>query len=69
GPYRYRGAMGGRPVSGFGFYERSIALYRDWELADVLAAAVADREPTDGQLASMVTRMGKLIGAGRRGSR
>jgi hypothetical protein len=26
-------------VSGFAFYERSLALYRDWELADVLAAA------------------------------
>jgi predicted secreted hydrolase len=37
GPYRYRGTLGGKPVSGFGFYERSLALYRDWELADVLA--------------------------------
>jgi hypothetical protein len=26
-------------VSGFAFYERSLALYRDWELADVLTAA------------------------------
>jgi hypothetical protein len=26
-------------VSGFAFYERSLALYRDWELDDVLAAA------------------------------
>jgi predicted secreted hydrolase len=39
GPYRYRGTFGGQPVSGFAFYERSLALYRDWELADVLAAA------------------------------
>jgi predicted secreted hydrolase len=38
GPYRYRGTMRGVPVSGFGFYERSLALYRDWELADVVAA-------------------------------
>lgn len=37
GPYRYRGTLRGKPVSGFGFYERSLALYRDWELADVLA--------------------------------
>ncbi|WP_424746597.1 hypothetical protein [Mycobacterium sp.] len=30
--------LGGKPVSGFAFYERSLALYRDWELADVRAA-------------------------------
>ena len=36
GPYRYHGTLRGEPVSGFAFYERSLALYRDWELADVL---------------------------------
>jgi predicted secreted hydrolase len=35
GPYRYQGTMGGKPVSGFAFYERSLALYRDWELAQI----------------------------------
>jgi predicted secreted hydrolase len=35
GPYRYRGTMRGQPVSGFAFYERSLALYRDWELAEI----------------------------------
>jgi predicted secreted hydrolase len=35
GPYRYRGTMRGERVSGFAFYERSLALYRDWELAEV----------------------------------
>jgi predicted secreted hydrolase len=45
GPFRYRGTHRGRPVSGFAFYERSLALYRDWELADVIAAAnPAERE-------------------------
>jgi predicted secreted hydrolase len=39
GPYRYVGTLRGKPVSGFAFYERSLALYRDWELDDVLAAA------------------------------
>jgi predicted secreted hydrolase len=42
GPYRYRGTLRGQPVSGFAFYERSLALYRDWELVDVLAAAVGE---------------------------
>jgi len=35
GPYRYQGTMRGEPVSGFAFYERSLALYRDWELAQI----------------------------------
>ncbi|MDT5007622.1 MAG: hypothetical protein QOJ24_4798, partial [Mycobacterium sp.] len=39
GPYRYQGTFRGEPVSGFAFYERSLALYRDWELAAVLEAA------------------------------
>jgi len=39
GPYRCRGTFRGEPVSGFAFYERSLALYRDWELAAVLEAA------------------------------
>ncbi|ORB18846.1 lipocalin-like domain-containing protein [Mycobacterium noviomagense] len=38
GPYRYHGTLRGEAVSGFGFYERSLALYRDWELAGVSAA-------------------------------
>jgi predicted secreted hydrolase len=40
GPYRYRGTYGGKPVSGFAFYERSLALYRDWELAEIADAHV-----------------------------
>jgi predicted secreted hydrolase len=45
GPYQYRGTLRGKPVSGFAFYERSLALYRDWELDDVLAtAAPGERE-------------------------
>ena len=39
GPYRYQGTFRGETVSGFAFYERSLALYRDWELADVLEVA------------------------------
>jgi predicted secreted hydrolase len=35
GPYRYCGTMRGKSVSGFAFYERSLALYRDWELAEI----------------------------------
>ncbi len=40
GPYRYRGTFRGKPVSGFAFYERSLALYRDWELAEIADAQV-----------------------------
>ena len=38
GPYRYRGTLRGEPVTAFAFNERSLALYRDWELYDVMAA-------------------------------
>ncbi len=47
GPYRYHGTMRGEPVSGFAFYERSLALYRDWELIDVLACTVDDADVVD----------------------
>lgn len=37
GPFLFEGTMRGEPVRGFGISERSFALYRDWELVDVLA--------------------------------
>jgi predicted secreted hydrolase len=36
GPTRVQGIMAGRPVKGFGFHERTLALARDFELVDVL---------------------------------
>jgi hypothetical protein len=47
GPYRFHGTLRGEPVSGFAFYERSLALYRDWELIDVLASTAANEELID----------------------
>jgi hypothetical protein len=63
GPYRYRGTLRGEPVSGFAFYERSLALYRDWELIDVLAAAVEDLSPAEQQVVDQVR---PLVAAGDR---
>jgi hypothetical protein len=63
GPYRYRGTLGGQPVTAFAFNERSLALYRDWELVDVLATTVAN-EATD--LQELVDRVLPLVAAGRR---
>lgn len=57
GPYRYRGTLRGQPVAGFAFYERSLALYRDWELIDVLATA----RPTE-----LVNQLRSLVASGRR---
>jgi hypothetical protein len=65
GPYRYQGTLGGRPVTGFAFYERSLALYRDWELVDVLAAAVAESPAP--QLSGIADELAVLVAAGRRG--
>jgi hypothetical protein len=58
GPYRYRGTLRDEPVSGFAFYERSLALYRDWELVEVLAAII--EEPT------LVEQIRPLVLSGRR---
>ncbi|MBV9319070.1 MAG: secreted hydrolase [Mycobacterium sp.] len=66
GPYRYHGTLQGQPVSGFGFYERSLALYRDWELLDVLAAAVAELKPAEPELFTLVDRIRPLVSTRRR---
>ncbi len=57
GPYRYRGTFRGQEVEGFAFYERSLALWRDWELLDVLASVVGE---------ARVANVRKLVQAGRR---
>ncbi|WP_163760569.1 lipocalin-like domain-containing protein [Mycobacterium botniense] len=67
GPYHYRGTLRGEPVSGFAFYERSLALYRDWELIDVLNATVADRKTSEPQLNTLIGQMRSLVSSGRRG--
>jgi hypothetical protein len=57
GPFHYRGTLRGEPVTGFAFFERSLALYRDWELVDVLASVVGD---------ARVATLRDLVDAGRR---
>ncbi|MCK8642560.1 carotenoid 1,2-hydratase [Mycobacterium colombiense] len=66
GPYRYRGTMWGEPVTGFAFNERSLALYRDWELVDVLSTTVAGLAPPEPTLQAMVDQVVPLVAAGRR---
>lgn len=66
GPYRYRGTMWGKPVTGFAFNERSLALYRDWELVDVLSTTVARLAPPEPSLQAMVDQVAPLVAAGRR---
>ena len=66
GPYRYQGTFGGIPVTGFAFNERSLALYRDWELIDVLAAAATNVGPGDSDLPSVVDQVRPLVASGNR---
>jgi hypothetical protein len=68
GPYRYRGTLWGKPVTGFAFNERSLALYRDWELVEVLATTVANGEQQDPDLQAKVEQVVSLVAAGRRGA-
>ncbi|OMC10938.1 lipocalin-like domain-containing protein [Mycobacterium sp. SP-6446] len=67
GPYRYRGTLRGESVTGFAFNERSLALYRDWELVEVLATTVANAEPPIPEAQATVNQLVPLIAAGRRG--
>lgn len=66
GPYRYHGTMWGKPVTGFAFNERSLALYRDWELVEVLSTTVASLTPPEPELQAMVDQVVPLVAAGRR---
>ena len=66
GPYRYRGTLCGKPVTGFAFYERSLAMYRSWELVDVLATTVAGIDAPAEDLRSAVDQVVPLVAAGRR---
>lgn len=66
GPYRYRGTLDGQPVTAFAFNERSLALYRDWELVEVLTTTVTNTEPSDPDLQATVDRLAPLVAAGRR---
>jgi predicted secreted hydrolase len=65
GPYRYRGTFRGEPVTAFAFNERSLAMYRDWELVEVLATTVAELD--DPELNSQLDQLVPLVAAGRRG--
>ncbi len=58
GPAHFHGTMGGEAVSGFGIWERSLALYRDWELVDVIAAMA--RVETD-ELADLISPLRTMI--------
>ena len=66
GPFRFHGTMRGNPVSGFGISERSMALYRDWELVEVLEAAVEHVQPPCDQLSSTVAALRPIVDAERR---
>lgn len=66
GPYRYRGTLGGQRVTAFAFNERSLALYRDWELVEVLSTTVTNTEPADPDLHAAVDQLVPLVAAGRR---
>ena len=68
GPYRYQGTLWGRPVTGFAFNERSLALYRDWELVEVLSTTVSNAEPVNQDLRTAVDQVLPLVTEGRRGA-
>ncbi|WAC94465.1 lipocalin-like domain-containing protein [Mycobacterium sp. Aquia_213] len=61
GPYHYRGTMAGRAVTGFGIAEATNAMYRDWELVDVLATQLARSDSAPENLDSAIDELRSLI--------
>jgi hypothetical protein len=53
--------MGGRPVTGFGIAEATNAMYRDWELVDVLATQLARTDSYSETLESAIEELRSLI--------
>lgn len=66
GPFLFRGTMAGKPVRGFGISERSIAMYRDWELVDVLATTIDNHEAAGDRLAPLMAKLATMIIDGQR---
>ncbi len=64
GPYRYHGTMRGQPVTGTALYEATIAMYRDWELIDVLATQIAAAEADSEALTSAIDEARSHIARG-----
>lgn len=61
GPYEYRGTMRGEPVTGVAMYEASNAMYRDWELIDVLDIQIAHHNVDSTQLTDAIDTARSLI--------
>lgn len=57
GPYRYLGTMAGTPVTGFALFESSDAMYRDWELVDVLATQISSAGADSAELTSAIVEV------------
>jgi predicted secreted hydrolase len=64
GPFLFEGTMRGKPVRGFGISERSMALYRDWELVEVLATSADYRGVA--AVAVLAERLRPMVADGRR---
>jgi predicted secreted hydrolase len=61
GPYRYHGTMRGEPVTGVALYEATNAMYRDWELVDVLATQIVSAHAESEKLSSAIDEARSLI--------
>jgi predicted secreted hydrolase len=64
GPFFFEGTMRGERVRGFGISERSMVLYRDWELVDVLATSAEDGGAEG--VAALVETLRPMVADGRR---
>ena len=72
GPVNYAGTIAGEPINGFGMSERTTALYKKWELVDVLDVTVTNLadaafQPggtTHGEMQTMVNQLDAAVALG-----
>jgi hypothetical protein len=72
GPANFVGTVGGQPITGFGMSERTAALYRQWELVDVVGVTVTNLPPeafttggaTQADMLVSVGQLGTAVNAG-----
>ena len=61
GPHRYHGTMRGQQVTGMALYEASIAMYRDWELLEVLETRISETDSDSTELTSEIAEARSLV--------
>jgi hypothetical protein len=67
GPANFTGTIAGQPITGFGMSERTAALYRQWELVQVLSVTITNL-PDEAFTSGGATKADMLVSVGQLGT-